>query len=64
MDRESIAIPLNSGQFVAANQSSALVRMMAPFIQDPRPSWLLALYFVLGVGLGLGVAYARAQGWF
>jgi eukaryotic-like serine/threonine-protein kinase len=53
----------NAGQYMAYDQSSVLVRLLAPFIQDPRPPWLLALYFALGLALGLFVAYAKAQRW-
>jgi hypothetical protein len=59
------AAPLGvvSGQFSVrsyggtAHQQSALVRVLSPFIEDPRPRWLLATYFILGVALGVGAAF-------
>jgi hypothetical protein len=51
-----------SGAFAAApysevHQQSALVRLLSPFIEDPRPGWLLATYFLVGVAIGVGAAF-------
>lgn len=60
---EAPAVGVVSGQFSvrsypgAAHQQSALVRLLSPFIEDPRPRWLLAMYFILGVALGVGAAF-------
>jgi hypothetical protein len=51
-----------SGSYAAhslsgVHQQSALVRVLSPFIEDPRPRWLLALYFLAGVAIGVGAAF-------
>lgn len=60
----AVAAPMGvvSGQFAVAqysgiHQQSALVRLLSPFIEDPRPRWLLGVYFLLGVAAGVGAAF-------
>lgn len=48
---------VHAGQLAAYKSQSALMRMMAPFVEDPRPAWLLAGYFAVGVAVGIGAAF-------
>jgi hypothetical protein len=52
-----ISSGVHSGQLAAYKSQSALMRMMAPFVEDPRPGWLLAGYFLVGVAVGIGAAF-------
>ncbi len=52
---------LDSGRLQAYREQSALVRILAPFIEDPRPQWQLFLYFLFGLGLGFLAAYALSR---
>lgn len=47
----------SASSYSGVHQQSALVRMLSPFIEDPRPRWLLATYFLVGVAIGLGAAF-------
>jgi hypothetical protein len=46
-----------ASHFSGVHQQSAIVRVLAPFIEDPRPRWLLAMYFLAGVAMGVGAAF-------
>lgn len=52
-----ISSGVHAGQLAAYKSQSALMRMMAPFVEDPRPGWLLAGYFAVGVAVGIGAAF-------